>query len=167
MSSVCKELRALNQSNYNELVKKSMIHHIVEKGQSFVGCELTSDKLNFVRIGIRCTKVGYVKIPVFQSNLDVLMKKYNNNNLRYILMVVDFGDFKNEGISEYVLYSRFISNARKREREMEDIIKIFKEPFTPETLEIACSIIERGADITRHLNENPTVSLEEGSSLRK
>ena len=165
MSSVCKELKSLNQSNYNELIKKSMIHHIIEKGQGFVGCELTTDRLNFVRFGIRCTKVGYVKIPVFQSNLDVLMKKYNNNNLRYILMVIDFGDFKNEGIGEYDLYARFISNARKREREMEDIIKIFKEPFTPETLEIACSIIERGANVTRHLNESPTVSFEEGSKL--
>lgn len=165
ISRVSKELKMLSKSNYDELVKKGMIHHIIEKGQGFVGCELTSDKLNFFRFGSRSTKVGYVKMPILQDNLDILRNRYKSFNLKYIMIVIEFGDFLNEGISEYVLYSRFISNARKREREMEDIIKIFKEPFTPETLEIACSMIERGVDITRHLNESPMDFLEEGSKL--
>lgn len=77
MSNVCGELKTLSKSNYDELVRKSMIHHIIEKWQRFVGCELTNEKLNFVRIGVRFTKVGYVKIPILQDNLDVLRKRYN------------------------------------------------------------------------------------------
>ena len=165
MSSVCKELKLLNKSNYEDLVANKKIHNINKEEKS--GCKLTNYNSNFLRIGGGSTKVGYIKVLILQSNIDVLRNKYKNINLRYLIMIIEFGDYMNEGISEYVLYSRFISNARKREREMEDIIKIFKEPFTPETLEIACSIIERGVDITRHLNECPTVSLEEGSSLRK
>lgn len=167
MSNICKELRTLCQSNYELLRQSGKIHQINEKGKCMTGRVLTSDNVAFERIGKITVKVGYVRVPVYKDNVELLRTKYNNDNLRYLVIVISFGDFKNESINEKTLYERFHISADKNMKEMEDIIKIFKEPFTPETLEIACSIIERGVDITRHLNENPTVSLEEGSSLRK
>lgn len=46
------------------------------------------------------------------------------------------------------------------ESEIERIVEVFNKPFTPETFEIACSMIERGANITRLLNEDPYSPLE-------
>ena len=165
ISSVYKELSLLGQRSYDDLLRNSLVHHILV--QRCVGCKLTNDDLNFVRIGNGSTKIGYVKIPVLQENLDVLKERYNNKNLDFLIMVVEFGDFKNEGISEEKMYLRFISNGYKMSSEMEDIIKIFKEPFTEENLEKACSMIESGADITRHLKESPMTPIKEGSSFRR
>lgn len=165
ISSVYKELSLLGQRSYDDLLRNSLVHHILV--QRYVGCKLTNDDLNFVRIGNGSTKIGYVKIPVLQENLDVLKKRYNNKNLDFLIMVVEFGDFKNEGISEEKMYLRFISDGYKMSSEMEDIIKIFKEPFTEENLEKACSMIESGADITRHLKESPMTPIKEGSSFRR
>ena len=165
MSRICKELKLLNQSNYEDLVANKKIHNINEEEKS--GCKLTNYNSNFLRIGGGTTKIAHIKVKVLQSNIDVLRSKYKNINLRYLIMIVEFGDYMNEGINEYVLYSRFISNACKKISEMEEIIKIFNEPFTEETLEKACSMIESGADITRHLKENPMTPIKEGSSFRR
>ena len=76
ISCVYKELSLLGQRSYDDLLRNSLVHHILVKRN--VGCKLTNDDLDFVRIGNGSTKIGYVKIPVLQENLDVLKKRYNN-----------------------------------------------------------------------------------------
>lgn len=155
---ICKELALLKEYKYEDLIDGGKIHNI-NKGQ-FVEYLLTRYKLHFLRIGGGTSKIAHIKVKTLQSNLERLKKKYGNFNLGYILLVVEFADFLNEGFSEIKLYLRFLSNARKMESEIERIVEVFNKPFTPETFEIACSMIERGANITRLLNEDPYSSLE-------
>ena len=167
MMSICKELKSLEQINYELLRQGGKIHQINEVAKPMTGRLLTSYNVAFERIGKITSKIGYIRIPILKENVEVLRRKYNNNNLRYLIIVISFGDFKNDSINEKVLYERFNLTADKSMIDMEDIIKIFNKPFIPETLEKACSMIESGADITRHLKESPMTPIKEGSSFRR
>ena len=167
MGSRCKEITILNKSNYELLRQNGKIHQINVSGKRYTGRVLTSDNIAYERIGGVCTKVAYARIPILQSNLELLKGKYKNTQLRYIMVVICFGDFKSGGINEEKLYERFNLTATDNMNELEKIIKIFKEPFIPETFEEACSIIERGVDITKLLSDSPMKSLNESDSFRK
>ena len=67
-------------------------------------------------------------------------------------MVINFGDFKNEGIDERRLYQNFRIRTDKYEYEIEEVIRLFKEPFTPDSFEKACYMIENGISITNSLS---------------
>lgn len=167
MGSICKEITILNKSNYELLRQNGKIHQINVSGKRYTGRVLTSDNIAYERIGGVCTKVAYARIPILQSNLELLKGKYKNTQLRYIMVVICFGDFKSEGINEEKLYERFNLTATDNMNELEKIIKIFKEPFTSETFEEACSIIERGVDIIKLLSDSPMKSLNESDSFSK
>ena len=56
-------------------------------------------------------------------------------------------------------------NADRNMNEIESIIKIFNEPFTPETFAMACSMIEYGVDVVDSLRNNPLDSIERNGDL--
>lgn len=95
---ICKELALLKEYKFEDLIGGGKIHNINE-GQ-FVEYLLTRYKLHFLRIGGGTIKIAHIKVKTLQSNLDMLKKKYGNFNLGYILLVVEFADFLNEGFSE-------------------------------------------------------------------
>lgn len=162
MAKICNEMISLSCYSYGSLISKGESHNINDNGKHV---EFTSRHLQFRRTGGGTTKVGYVKVPVISNNLVTLKNKYKNNNLEYIFIVVGFGDFVNEGISEEKLYGNFISIGRKWENEIEKIISIFSNPFTPESFALACSIIEHGVDVVDSLRNNPLDSIERNGAL--
>jgi len=166
IGNICKEIDLLRKSNYELLRQNSKIHQINDSLRRNSGVLLTSNNLAFERIGGGSTKVGYIRVPIVQSNLELLKKKYNNFNLRYLMLIICFGDFINDGIEEKRLYARFNSEADRYSEEIEDIIKIFREPFTPETFVLACSMIENGVDIVNSLRDNPMKSLSNNDKSR-
>lgn len=161
MSKVCNAMSSLSCYSYESLISNGTIHHINEYGKHVT---LTNYKLEFMRFGGGTTKVGYVKVPISRENLEMLNRKYNSN-LRYMLIVIGFGDFANEGIAEDKLYRNFISNANKLENELEETIKVFNNSFTPESFALACSIIEHGVDVVDSLRNKPLDSIERNGDL--
>ena len=147
----------LMHSSYELLRRNQKIHQI--NGSDRSQLVITKYNLAYERIGSGSTKISYVRVPVCSENSQFLSNKYNNKNWKYIMLIVGFGNFKNEGISEEKLYDRFRSKVFKDIKEIEKIIEIFNRPFNEETSEIACNIIEQGLMNIQSLTDDPNESL--------
>lgn len=162
MRGIGKDISMLNQVSYQTL--KNETHRIQYQHIDYYFTKYTA---LYRRYGGGTNKVGFITVSISPENLSRLRKIYQNEKLEFLIMIISFGNFKNEGISEDDLYINFKNDANSFVSEIEEIIKIFNEPFTPESLAKACSIIEQGVDITRSLKDNPTASLTVDGHLKK
>ena len=155
MKGICNKIAALYQVNYQALLGD--FHRINKNRNDYY---FTRYNIVYRRYGDNINKIGFVVVPVSNHNLARLKKVYNNDKVGFLILIIDFGNFKIERISEDELYENFKRDSQRLTSEIESIIEVFKVPFTPESFEVAKSMIERGADITRSLNDNPYESLD-------
>lgn len=167
MSGIAKEMSLLSKADYLSLRQSGKIHQIQEINKGHSGSVITSSNAAFERFGGGSTKIGYIRIPIIKENMELLRKKYNNENLGYLILAIGFGDFKNEGLDEKKLYEQFKGASDRYMDEIESIIKVFNEPFTPETFTLACSMIEHGVDVVDLLKNRPLESIERNGNLVK
>ena len=155
MSNICKEIIKLEKYDYDLLKNNCQIHVVQDYGRGGVSYIVSSEEIKYTRIGGGTTKVGFIIVPLSQENGNLLRRKYNNDSFKYLILVINFGDFKNEGIDERRLYQNFRIRTDKYEYEIEEVIRLFKEPFTPDSFEKACYMIENGISITNSLSTEP------------
>jgi len=150
---ILKEITILMNSNFESLRKSGKIHQINEPTKG--GIIITEHNVAYERIGGSTSKVDYIRVPICKENKERLSKKYQNNNWRYLILIIGFGDFKNEGISEYKLYDNLRRKLLINIEEIERIIEIFSKPFTEESFKIATDMIEQGFSSIKSLSINP------------
>ena len=155
MKGICNKIAALYQVNYQALIGD--FHRINKNRNDYY---FTRYNIVYRRYGDNINKIGFVVVPVSNHNLARLKKVYNNDKVGFLILIIDFGNFKIERISEDELYENFKRDSQRLTSEIESTIEVFKVPFTPESFEVAKSMIERGVDITRSLNDNPYESLD-------
>lgn len=168
MGAVANKILTLCQADYDSLRSKGEIHQIQVQGSRMNGQMLTDFNLAFERLGASCTtKVGYIRISLNRKNLELLRTTYKNNNLKYIILVIAFGDFRNTDGSERNLFAHFSSVAKECEEEIGKIIRLFSEGFTLGDFEVANVMIQQGVYTTKKLKDDPEVLLECSSNMKK
>ena len=140
-------IRLLRDSDYQSLRKKGLMHQV----KTSVGNdECYIEKNAFERIGGRTTKVNFIRVPISEKNRETI-KQYTRSDFDTLFLIISFGDFKNEQISEKKFYSMVYSDMEKNKDAIVEIINLFKNDFTDQTLSIAMEIINNGFVITEEL----------------
>ena len=145
--SVANLLEQLKNANYYSLRKKGYIHQHVDTGSNkpyYIGGNALE------RLGRLTTKVNYIRIPINLKNREELKKEFNID-FDTLYYIISYGDFKNEGYDEKKFYSEVNIDIQRHLDEIQYIIKIFKNDFTPETRAIALEMVREGFKITDDL----------------
>lgn len=147
-------LERMSKIDYQNLRTKGYVHQInlsrsdsghVAYGPSYV------DRYAFERITSNdLTKVNYVRVPVSQKNRQTIKEEFNMD-FDTLYLVVSYGDFINEGISEQQFYNQVYLDLQRHKDEVLSIIDVFRIDFTPKTASIAKSLITEGFKITTEL----------------
>lgn len=150
LKNIASLLKQMKYASYFELRKKGNIHQMqnqINKQQAYIA------DLAYERMGRGATKVTYLRVPV-SSNNKAILKEYYKNPLETLYLVLSYGDFKNESISEANLYRQHFFDVKKNEDFIQYMIDIFKNDFTEETLKIAHKIIEFSMSIDESINNS-------------
>ena len=102
------------------------------------------------RIGNNSTKVIYIRIPLSISNRESIKSAFSID-FRTFYLVLNYRDFKNEGIEEKRLYAEIKASLNRNMEEIMHIINIFKNDFTPETYPSAMHLIREGLKRTEEI----------------
>lgn len=140
-------INQLRSADYQSLRKKGYIHQNQVMGSN-EPCYF--DGKAFERTGRGSTKVNYIRISVSENNRNKI-KEYLNIDFDTVFLVVNYGDFKNEGIDELKYFNEVYLDLKRHSREILEIINIFKNDFTPQTFEEAIQFITKGFKITEEI----------------
>jgi len=139
-------IRLLRDSDYQSLRKKGLMHQL----KTIANDECYIDNNAFERIGGGTTKVNFIRVPISEKNRETI-KQYTRSDFNTLFLIISYGDFKNEQISEKKFYNMVCSDMEKNKDTIVEIINLFKNDFTDQTLSIAMEIINNGFVITEEL----------------
>ena len=139
-------IRLLRDSNYQSLRKKGLMHQL----KTIANEECYIENNAFERIGGGTTKVNFIRVPVSEKNRETI-KQYTRSDFDTLFLIISYGDFKNEQISEKKFYNMVCIDMEKNKGAIVEIINLFKNDFTDQTLSIAMEIINNGFVITEEL----------------
>ena len=139
-------IRLLRDSDYQSLRKKGLMHQL----KTIANEECYIENNAFERIGGGTTKVNFIRVPVSEKNRETI-KQYTRSDFDTLFLIISYGDFKNEQISEKKFYNMVCSDMEKNKDAIVEIINLFKNDFTDQTLSIAMEIINNGFVITEEL----------------
>lgn len=142
-------IEQLAQADYYSLRKKGYVHQNQEMGNN-KSCYIDGNA--FERVGRSSTKVNYVRISLSENNRKAI-KELFNIDFDMLYLIISYGDFKNEGIDELRYYNKVYIDVKKHNREILDIINIFKNDFTSETLPLAIDIINNSIKTIESLSK--------------
>ncbi len=139
IKSIYNHLLALKISDINNIKanKEDAFHELLHNS----GEELVIDnKIKLYRYGARKIKIGLAIISATEENKKKLQEKYNTGVNSNILLVFGAGSVMVE--TEPELYSRIKKYCLNNSERLIEIYDIFANPFTDETFEIACDLID-------------------------
>lgn len=139
-------IRLLRDSDYQSLRKKGLMHQL----KTIANDECYIDNNAFERIGGGTTKVNFIRVPISEKNRETI-KQYTRSDFNTLFLIISYGDFKNEQISEKKFYNMVCSDMEKNKDTIVEIINLFKNDFTDQALSIAMEIINNGFVITEEL----------------
>ena len=96
------------------------------------------------------TKVNYIRVPVNQKKRQTIKEEFNID-FDTLYLIVSYGDFMNEGLSEQQFYNQVYLDLQRHKSEVLAIIDMFRCDFTKETAPIARHFITEGFKITEEL----------------
>ena len=145
--SVANLIEQLNKVDYQSLRKKGVIHQILESG---FNTQCYIDGNAYERLGRGTTKVSYIRVPISAYNKEIVKQEFNID-FDTLYLVVNYGDYKNEGYDEKRYYVEVFADFQKNIEELRQIISIFRNDFTSQTRPIAMNLINNGFRITEDL----------------
>lgn len=159
IDAVVSEFNKLSDVSYTVLSGNGAVHFLqdYDGGNHY---RVYHKKINYERMGARKSKIGYILLSVNSVNLAMLKKRYSNLVGERIVLILNFGYLTIGKGSEKDLYQHFRTSTDKITEEIEKIVDLFGTPFSQDSFEEACSMIERGVEIIRSLNDNPYESLD-------
>lgn len=145
--SVANLIEQLNKVDYQSLRKKGVIHQILESG---FNTQCYIDGNAYERLGRGSTKVSYIRVPINANNKEEVKREFNID-FDTLYLVVNYGDYKNEGYDEKRYYAEVFADFQKNLEELKNILSIFRNDFTSQTRPIAMNLINNGFRITEDL----------------
>lgn len=156
MKSICAVFKAMTDYEYQQIRQKGVIHQVQDPTRN-KGVEI--DGLAVERMGTGTSKVIYLRLPVTESNKEKIQRQLGRSEIDNIYLIMDFGDFHNESISEKQLYRDAFFRIKKDEEMYTEIISLFGKDFTGNKEKEAMALIERGAEIVSNLSKEPRKEL--------
>ena len=145
--SIANLIKQLRSADYLSLREKGYIHQNQVMGENK---PLYINGNAFERVGRGSTKLNYIRISVSENNRRKI-KETLNIDFDTIFLVVNYGDFKNEGMDEMNYYSKIYLDLKHHKDQILEIINIFKNDFTDETYKKAMELLTKGLKITDEL----------------
>ena len=146
--------RTINAHSGREEQTQKSVANLIERlnkvEESGFNTQCYIDGNAYERLGRGSTKVSYIRVPINANNKEEVKREFNID-FDTLYLVVNYGDYKNEGYDEKRYYVEVFADFQKNIEELRQIISIFRNDFTPQTKEVAMNLITNGFRITEEL----------------
>lgn len=119
----------LRKTRYNDPEMLRKVHKVVDNDRGH-DLKITDHNIFIERYSTSgSTKVLFLKMPVDDSNKEIIKNILGNKNFENIYFVTGFGDFSYSGYDEYDFYRIFIKIAYDRIDEIQKFVDLISKPL--------------------------------------